>query len=102
MERWVTPVAGNETRRRIASAMLDQDGLVTVDDLTGLLADRDADRETVRLNLYHRHLPKLDDAGVVEYDWRSGDVVLTVDEERLREVLAPFEEEAATQLLHAD
>jgi DNA-binding transcriptional ArsR family regulator len=101
MERWVSHVAGDEHRRRIASAMLEKDGLITVDDLTRLLADRDADRETVRLNLYHRHLPKLAEAGVVDYDWRSGDVVLTVDEEQLRDVLTLFEEDDTTQLLRA-
>lgn len=31
-------------------------------------------RERVKIDLHHRHLPKLDDAGLVEYDPRNSDV----------------------------
>lgn len=35
------------------------------------------DRERLRVRLYHVDLPKLRAGGVVDYDWRSGDIVLT-------------------------
>ena len=57
----------------------------TVDELVASLADRWEDgqfydcRERARIRLYHVDLPALKDAGLVEYDWRSGDVSMTVD-----------------------
>lgn len=48
------------------------------------------DVETVRASLYHTHLPKLEAAGVVEYDPETGDVEL-VDGDRV----SPFLERAA-------
>lgn len=37
-------------------------------------ADRTASGKAVRIELYHRTLPKLEHHGLIEYDWRSGDV----------------------------
>lgn len=44
------------------------------------LVDRvaeDRDETPVRVRLYHQHLPKMDDAEIVEYDRDAGRVVLT-------------------------
>lgn len=38
-----------------------------------------ADRESVEIQLYHSHLPKLAAAGLIEYDWRSGTIVPSPD-----------------------
>lgn len=57
-----------------------------------MAANGDADLETVMASLAHRHLPRLDDAGVVEYDHRSGGVRLEETAEDLRPLLALCEE----------
>lgn len=48
------------------------------------------DREAVAVSLVHKHLPRLADADVVDYDVRSGDVVASDRFEAIR----PFLEEA--------
>lgn len=74
-----------DRRRRYLLYCLDQkvDAVVTVDELTAMLLDWErrmnagteeetADLERrIRIALHHRHLPKLADAGLVEYDPRS-------------------------------
>lgn len=42
-------------------------------------------RREIEIGLHHAHLPRLDDAGIVEYDRRSDMVVL--EEERITEFL---------------
>ena len=47
--------------------------VVTLSDLVEAL-EPDGDEETrerLKINLHHRHLPKLDEAGIVDYDPRS-------------------------------
>jgi hypothetical protein len=44
----------------------------------GITATSD-ERERIRLRLYHVDLPKLAYVGLVEYDWRSGDILYTGD-----------------------
>lgn len=52
----------------------------------------DVDLETVHTSLYHVHVPKLADAGIVEYD-RDRDVVTLLESvERHESVLDPFAE----------
>ena len=51
------------------------EAIITAD---GITATAD-ERKRVRLRLYHVHLPKLADAGLVEYDWHTGDIVYTGD-----------------------
>ncbi|WP_428222012.1 DUF7344 domain-containing protein [Halorientalis brevis] len=59
-------------RRRICLYLMRSDQtVVTVDDLVEILADEDDDQERLAIDLHHRHLPKLADAGIVEYDARS-------------------------------
>ena len=62
--------------------------LVEDDAPPGSAADRAAgDGRQSRTALHHAHLPKLDDAGVIEYD-PDDRVVTELDEERLRSLLA--------------
>lgn len=53
-------------------------------------------REHVLAELHHVHLPRLQDAGLVEYDQRAGDVVATEKFDRVRRFLdlARTEEDA--------
>lgn len=85
----------DEDRRHIIYSLLQSDGgTATVSGLTQEIATQSNDREQVRLRLYHCHLPKLKELGIVDYDWRSGDVVLTEGAKTLRPVLeAPTDEE---------
>lgn len=53
------------------------DGAVSLDALARLLDERDVDLPEpggARVALHHVHLPKLDDAGVIEYDPDDGEV----------------------------
>jgi DNA-binding transcriptional ArsR family regulator len=80
-------VLENERRRNVLEFLQEEDGASTLSDLAELIAARenDVDREAlssdqrkrVYIGLYQRHLPKMDDAGVVDYDQRAGDVTLT-------------------------
>lgn len=42
------------------------------------------DGQRFDIALHHSHLPKLEEAGYVEYDWRNGDVVLRMCEDEVR------------------
>lgn len=57
-------------------------------------------RKRVKLTLHHRHLPKLDDAGLIEYDPRNGDIRYrgTADSEiiDIPELLNPTSEPAGS------
>lgn len=78
----------NQRRRRTFQLLEAHGGRTTLSDLAEEIAamengiDRraisSAQRKCVYVGLYQRHLPKMDDAGVVEFDKRSGDVTLTV------------------------
>lgn len=53
-----------------------------LDDLSQIIATQETEpsevsekkREQVKIAFHHRHLPNLDDAGLIEYDSRNGDV----------------------------
>jgi hypothetical protein len=72
----------NERRRRVLRYMLDADGRVTLSDLAEHVAAIENDttpsrlgaqqRKRVYIGLYQSHLPKMDDAGVVEFDRDRG------------------------------
>jgi hypothetical protein len=55
----------NEQRRRLLRALLGSDGSATVD----------ADDPAARARLYHVHLPKLESAGLVDWNRRQRTVV---------------------------
>ena len=65
------------TRRRVLATLADRDDPVGRDDLAAALAG-DGDEEGLRTALHHRHLPKLDAAGLLAYDAGSGRLVPAV------------------------
>lgn len=81
--------------RRWTLQLLTREDVVDIDDLVRCIAERESPsdeldestRERVALALYHVHLPKLADAGVIDYDSRSGAVRLTETATALRPVL---------------
>lgn len=83
----------SERRRRSVLLHLQKNGEMTTDSLAAMVAadEEDATADTVaedavdsvRIELFHRHLPKLDDAGFVEYDAEAGVVSLSEVGERL-------------------
>lgn len=83
-----------ERRRRILSVLAETEGPLGVDELARAVAARErdarpadldeADVERVRVSLYHRHVPKLADAGLVVRDDEAGHVSLTALGERVR------------------
>lgn len=59
-------------RRRVVAYVADRNGETTLDAVAEHLCDDcGEDRERVRVSLHHRHLPKLDDLGVLDYDDRA-------------------------------
>ena len=70
----------NTRRRIIFSVLADEDGPLSRDELAQEVAARDpnsdtqSDEEKLLLLLHHIHLPKLADAGLVEYDADAGTV----------------------------
>lgn len=85
----------SDATRRRCLAYLDRSGSVSVPDLAAQLAAEAADatianvdraeRERVHTTLVHAHLPKLADAGLVEWDREAGTVTLPERSAALRE-----------------
>lgn len=70
-------------RRRVLHRVADEPGATSVDQLAAQLRQNEADSEEGdgdgndgqrRVELHHRHLPMLGDAGVVSYDAETGTV----------------------------
>jgi DNA-binding transcriptional ArsR family regulator len=74
-------------RRKILSVLADEQ-MMSRSDLGEVLAsDEDipaADTHDLEMSLHHNHLPKLTDDNYIEYDTRTGDVVLWKDPQRIR------------------
>jgi DNA-binding transcriptional ArsR family regulator len=71
----VFEVLADETRREICRFLVaEAPAVVTADEIAASLADDEAAKRRVALNCHHRHLPKLDEAGLIEYDARSNTV----------------------------
>ena len=88
---------GTEDCRVLLRHLADSDEAVVVDDLVDRLADDAtlADEVRLRARLHHTYLPKLADAGLVEYDADRELVTQREDGrfEELRPVVANFESE---------
>lgn len=87
----------NQRRRAVIEYLLEEGGSARFDDLVMGIATREKDkgideitykeRKSVHTALYQSHLPKLQEAGVVEYDRPSGSVSLTETIESVRPYL---------------
>lgn len=71
-------VLADRRRRFVLYYLQDQtDGVATIDETVEYVVSLETDggradhRANVRISLQHAHLPKLEDAGVLEYDARS-------------------------------
>lgn len=74
-------------RQHILYELIENDGFSSITDLSQRIAScsdekTDTALKHAKISLVHNHLPRLEDYGVIEYDTRGGDVVLT-DAERL-------------------
>lgn len=86
-------VLSHPVRRKILHLMTDR-STVNREDLATAVADDEGlspmNVEEAEILLHHKHLPKLADQGYVDYDPRTGDVVLWEDpstvEERLEDL----------------
>lgn len=58
---------GNEYRRRLLCTLFVKDESDAVK-IPGTICEKDEDPETVYLNLYHTHIPKLEEMGLVRYN----------------------------------
>ncbi|MFW6384520.1 MAG: DUF7344 domain-containing protein [Halodesulfurarchaeum sp.] len=87
----------NRRRRAVIEYLLEAGGRAQFDELVVAIAAREKEkdvkeitykeRKSVHTSLYQSHLPKLQSAGVVEYDRRSGSVTLTDAIEAIRPYL---------------
>ena len=79
-------------RRQAMYFLTDQVGAISLYELSDALTvwetgDRDRHRQRIATGLYHRHLPKLVEAGVVEHDSETDTIELLPAAERLQPYL---------------
>lgn len=58
----------DEERRALLAILLERDDETSLDDLRARLAERIGDERHAGVRLHHVHLPKLDEAGLLNYD----------------------------------
>lgn len=82
-------------RRVIIREVVDSEGPTTMESLVTAIVTHvsDHDERSARLRLHHVDLPKLDEVGVLEYDSRTGDVMLNEDCDDLAKYLDVADEE---------
>jgi hypothetical protein len=93
----------NDRRRRVLEYLDENDGEATLSDLAERIAAIENDtteqalssqqRKRVYVGLYQCHLPKMDGAGVIDFDENRGDVVRKPAADQLR----PYLEAATTE-----
>ncbi|RBI58763.1 hypothetical protein DMJ13_25855 [halophilic archaeon] len=74
-------------RRRILSILADEEVMTRTELAEVLAGDEDipaTDTQSLEISLHHNHLPRLDDNHYIEYDPRTGDIVLWKDPQRIR------------------
>ena len=75
----------NQRRRYVLYYLREQGNPVTVDELADEITvwnlEPSSDRSQILADLHHSQLPRLDEAGVVEFDPEEGYVSLTTDPE---------------------
>ena len=96
---------GESRRRHALYALADADGPLDIETLAERIAEREDDRsdadgdrvDRIRLTLVHNHLPKLVDAGVIEYDSADETAAFAVANDSLRDILAIARDLDATE-----
>lgn len=91
-------ILADADRQHIIYELVENDGLSTISDLSQQIAscsetseENDTALKRAKISLVHNHLPRLEDHGVIEYDARNGDVVLT-NADRVEALLNATEE----------
>ena len=95
----ICSLLGHEYRRRILR-YLDTGGLMTTDELAQQLRgdiQEPGGTEMVRVYLFHTHLPKLADAGVIQYVDDSEMVAITRTGRQLLSYLDELETDSASR-----
>ncbi|UIO99691.1 hypothetical protein Hbl1158_14375 [Halobaculum sp. CBA1158] len=64
----VLRLLSDHQRRGVLRRLADADEPVSVESLTAALVTESTTADAVRIRLLHSHLPKLHDAGVIDYD----------------------------------
>src|SRR6056297_385882 len=87
----------NRRRRTVIRFLRENDGYAELNDLAEYIAAKENDidvrqlssdqRKRVYIGLYQCHLPKMDEAGVVDFEKDRGHIVLNESAERLRTYL---------------
>lgn len=81
-------VLADDRRRQILQYLADHDRTTVTDIVDSIAVEADAStRARIAVSLVHTHLPKLADAGVLEYDERTKSVVATPIIDRFQPVL---------------
>ncbi|WP_224450592.1 DUF7344 domain-containing protein [Haloprofundus salilacus] len=73
------PNTRQAVRRVILETIVDEGGLTTRSHLAEAIANENLSQYKAEIRLHHIHIPVLMDAGVIDYDDRTGDVVLVED-----------------------
>jgi hypothetical protein len=97
----------NSRRRRVLNYLRHNGGESTLSDLAEHVAGIENDippeqlssdqRKRVYVGLYQCHLPKMDDAGVIDYNQSRGDIELTDLAEHFEEYLHDQDEDASSR-----
>ena len=83
-------VLANPSRRRLLVALTDHDppgAMLALEDVH----DGDADGERLRVEMYHVHLPQLEDNGLIEWDRRTHEVVTGPRFDEIRPLLSSLD-----------
>jgi DNA-binding transcriptional ArsR family regulator len=89
-------------RRQIVHCLRDRDSPQTLDQLARIIGEREQDSPSaehlrrVYLSLYHKHLPKLTDSGIVRYDRSDGTVRRGPNFDRLVDILDAVRERTSS------
>lgn len=74
-------------RRRVLLALTDDSPRQQETFETGKFAPKDPDGETMQIELYHRHLPRLDETGYIEWEEETGRIRRGADFDEIRPLL---------------
>ena len=80
----------DDRRRRLIEELVDRDGEESVSAIDAV-RNGEEDREALRIELFHKHLPLLERSDVVEWDRESLDVRRGSDFDQVRTVLATID-----------